>query len=122
VKKKVSSIKNVLENYRYKTHSEELFSSHFVKHSPELLKRFSIKAVHFSEICILYNVKISFICHKIKFHCCFTHTHTHIHKINSLHSQCQVSSNLKTNMRSENLREREEHGLPNINLLFLYEH
>jgi len=34
VKKKVSSIQNAVESYHYKTHSEELFSSHFVKHSP----------------------------------------------------------------------------------------
>ena len=30
VKKKASSIKNTLENYHYKTHSEEIFSSHFL--------------------------------------------------------------------------------------------
>jgi hypothetical protein len=33
-KKKTSSIKNALENYHYKTRSEELFSSHFAEHSP----------------------------------------------------------------------------------------
>jgi len=100
VKKKVSSIKNTLENYHYKTHSEELFSSHFwtfTTFTETVLKKgYTLQ----SDLHFIWHTK--FVIKVTKCHCSLslslslssththkracTHAHTHTYLLTYLHT------------------------------------